>query len=155
MQGLELDLTASPAKGWEIYTSLAYNDSEIDDFDGTGAFVGKQTPSNIRYQAYVGTRYAKPVSSKLVGVARVDVELRGKQYWHPDNLDVQDPIELVNLRLGLVSSAWEVTAWARNLFDEEYYVEYADALWAGILSGNDIGHLGRPRSYGLDVRRKF
>lgn len=44
-----------------------------------------------------------------------------------------------------------MTAWGKNLADTQYYVEYGDAFWSGIPSGDDIGWLGPQRSFGLDV----
>ncbi len=153
--GAEVDLLALLARGWDAYASLGVNDSRIRDFDGSGRFIGNQTPSNTRFKLNAGTQYRHPIGERLLALGRLDLEFRGKQYWYPDNLDVQDPVRLVNLRLGLEGRSWSVTAWARNLTDEKYYVEYVDAFWNPAFTENDRGHLGRPRRFGIDVKRRF
>lgn len=155
MKGLELDLFARVARNWDLYAAFGFNDSEIRDFDGTGRFVGNQTPSNIRHSINLGAQYVYPIGSRMFGIARIDLERRGKQYWHPDNLDVQDPVELVNLRFSIEGASWAVTAWARNLTDERFYVEYMDAFWGGALLVNDLGQLNMPRTYGIKLKRRF
>lgn len=171
MEGVELDLLARVRSGWDLLASVGLNDSSIGDFDGSGRFVGNQSPNNVRSTINLGTVYSVPMfqsaaagASLLSGSSitspwlfsiRADVELRGKQYWFADNLDVTDPVEFVNLRLGVDGERWNVTVWGRNLLDEDYWAEYFDALWGGIPSGMDLGHLGRRRTIGLDVKFRF
>jgi iron complex outermembrane receptor protein len=153
--GIEVDLTARPRPGWDVFASAGLNDTEIRDFDGSGRFIGNQTPSNTRSKLNLGTRYAHAVGDRLLATGRVDLERRGKQYWHPDNLDVQDPVALLNALLGIESGSWSLSVWGKNLTGEQYFVDYVDAAWAGILSGTDLGQPNRPRSYGVEVKRTF
>ncbi|HEX5716374.1 MAG TPA: TonB-dependent receptor, partial [Thermoanaerobaculia bacterium] len=155
IRGLELELQARPRGGWELRAALGLNDSEIRNFDGSGRFDGNQTPGNTRAKLTMGAQYAHRLGDLLLATVRADLEHRGRQYWHADNLDVQEPIDLLNLHFGLEAERWGVTAWAKNLLDERYYTEYADAAWTGVLAGGDLGQLGRPRSYGVEVRRRF
>ncbi|HYN21214.1 MAG TPA: hypothetical protein VE078_09655, partial [Thermoanaerobaculia bacterium] len=103
----------------------------------------------------LGTQYTHTLVGRWLAIGRIDVERRGRQYWHADNLDVQDPFALVNLRLSLEMEAWSVAAWAKNLTNESYYVEYSDMTWLGNITAGDIGQLGRPRTVGIEVRRTF
>jgi iron complex outermembrane receptor protein len=155
IRGLELEATARLAQPWDLYAAVGLNDARIEDFDGTGRFNGNQAPSNTRSKIDLGTQFAQALTSALLGTVHLGVELRGREYWHPDNLDVQEPLRLWNGAVSFDSSAWKVTLWARNLTNVRYYVEYADARWAGILSGQDIGQLGPPRSYGVELQRRF
>jgi iron complex outermembrane receptor protein len=155
ISGVELTLHGRVVQGLEVYGALGFNDSSIEDFDGTDAFEGNQTPTNIRSMANAGVQYAKLLGRGIVGVFRADLGRRGGQYWMPDNLDVQDPVELLDLRCSFLRDQWSVVGWVRNLTNAKYYVEYGDAKWSGIISGDDIGWLGRPRSFGVEVGRKF
>ena len=155
IRGAEIAVTALPAQGLEVSGGLGVNDSTIDDFDGSGTLVGNQTPMNIRSTLNLGAQYAHLIGRAVVGMVRIDFERRGKQYWTPDNLDVQNPLNLLNLRFSVLKGAWTVVAWAKNVTDRKYYVEYGDATWSGIISGDDIGWLGRPRTAGVDLVSKF
>jgi iron complex outermembrane receptor protein len=92
---------------------------------------------------------------RVAAIGRVDLERRGRQYWTPDNLDVQEPVTLLNLRLTVATNPWSIEVWGKNLTNRRYYVEYGDALWFGIISGNDIGWLGRPLTFGIDFTARF
>ncbi len=156
MRGAEGDLVARLPGRLDLTAAFAVNDARILDFDGGGRFRGKQTPYNMRYKGNIGAQYRIPLAGKLLGICRFDVELRGKQYWHPDNVDAQDPFQLFNLRAGIESERWQVTGWVKNLSNRRYYVEYVDATWAGgLLGNNDIGQLAPPRTYGIELTRKF
>ena len=155
MRGVELDLLARLAPGLDLSASLGWNDASIEDFDGSGRFLGNQTPSNVKSTVNLGLRYSAPITEKTLFSGGLDAEFRGKQYWHADNLDVTDGVTFVNARLGVETGSWAFTAWGKNLFDEEFWAEYFDATWGGIPSGMDLGHPGRPRTLGFDVKYRF
>jgi len=56
---------------------------------------------------------------------RGDYDLTGPTWFYPDNFTKRDSIGLVNLRLGIDSAHWSVTAWGRNLTDEDYNSEWS------------------------------
>lgn len=155
IRGAEVTMTALPVQGLELVGGLGVNNSRIDDFDGSSALVGNQTPMNIRSTLNLGAQYGHQIGPAIVGVARVDIARRGRQYWTPDNLDVQNPVNLLNLRVSVLKGQWSVVAWAKNVTNRKYYVEYGDAKWAGIISGDDIAWLGRPRTAGIDLVSRF
>ena len=154
IKGAEVTVSSRPARGLEVYAALGTNDSRIEDFNGTGAFDDNQTPTNIRAMLNAGAQDAHVLGKRAVGIVRADIQRRGRQYWAPDNLDVQHPIDVANLRLSVLTGAWSIVGWTKNVGNEKYYVEYGDA-GAGIVSGDDIGWPGRPRTFGLEVTRKF
>lgn len=155
MMGVELDLVARAAPGLDVFASVGLNDASIEDFDGSGRFIGNQTPNNVKSTTNFGFHFSRPISESLVFVLRADTELRGKQYWFADNLDVTDSVDFVNARVGIEGKSWSVTAWGKNVTDEQFWAEYFDALWGGIPSGMDLGHLGRRSTFGVDAKFRF
>ncbi|MEM9047069.1 MAG: hypothetical protein AAGC81_20515, partial [Pseudomonadota bacterium] len=101
----------------------------------------------------LGAQYVHAITTDLEGVFRLDYERQGDRYWQIDNQDVRDPIDLLNLRGTIRTDAWSASLWARNLLDEEYYVDFNPAEFAG--TGFDLGFQGRPLSYGFDVSFRF
>lgn len=71
-----------------------------------------------------------------------------------DPLTEQGSYDLVNLRLAMLFENWdlEVTAWARNLLDEEYN----GTSFPGVLqAGKENAYRREPRTYGLTIRMDF
>ena len=58
----------------------------------------------------------------------------------------RNPVDLVDLRLGVENDRWSVTAWSKNLTNEKYNAEFSPG-----------GFLFRalPRRYGVDFTYKF
>jgi len=155
MTGVELDLTARLAQGFDVFASAGFNDASIEDFDGSGRFLGNQSPNNVKSTINLGAQYSVAVRQGLLLSLHANAELRGKQYWFADNLDVTDEVEFFNARIGLEAERWSVTAWGKNITDEEFWAEYFDAFWGGIPSGMDLGHLGRRSTFGVDFKIRF
>ena len=63
----------------------------------------------------------------------------------------RDPYSVLNLRVTLQGEHWGVTAWGRNIADEEYLAEIIPAPEFG---GSFI-HDAPGDSYGLDVNFRF
>jgi len=63
----------------------------------------------------------------------------------------REAYEVYNARIGLNAERWSVTAWSRNITDEDYLQEVIPAPEFG---GSFI-HDSHGRSYGLDVTFKF
>ncbi|HVY83392.1 MAG TPA: hypothetical protein VG994_20570, partial [Steroidobacteraceae bacterium] len=64
----------------------------------------------------------------------------------PANSTSRDPVDLLDLRLGLEGESWSVTAWSKNLTNEKYNAEFSPG-----------GFLFRalPRRYGVDFIKRF
>ncbi|MEM7353571.1 MAG: TonB-dependent receptor [Acidobacteriota bacterium] len=155
MTGVELDLTARVAQGFDLFASAGFNDASIEDFDGSGRFIGNQSPNNVKSTINLGAQYSVGLREGWLLVLHGNAELRGKQYWFADNLDVTDKVEFFNARVSVESERWSVTAWGKNITDEEFWAEYFDALWGGIPSGMDLGHRGRRSTFGIDFKLRF
>ncbi len=152
IRGAELELRAKPTPALDLSVSLSHLDSEIEKYDGTEAFVGNRVPLTYEWSANASAQYAFSVGAAEVSFW-VGYEWRTGNYWHVDNMDRQDTLNLVNARIGVDLNAWRVTLWARNLFDEEYTEEFFANEFLGLFS--DIRYPGTPRRYGASVMYRF
>lgn len=155
LTGLELEMQARLALGWDLFGGLGITDSEIKNFDGTAAYKGNQLPNNTKLTLNAGSQYSFDITDSVGGLLRFDIDHRGKQYYTADNIDFRKSITLIDLRAGLTYDDWSLTAYVKNLTDKQYFSEYADARWSGSATGQDLGQLSRPRSYGVTAKARF
>ena len=87
--------------------------------------IGNEAPLVSRYTDNAGLQYRQPLSAGLDLTFRADYRNVGETWWDPYNVTSRDPIDLLDLRIGLGSDKWRVTAWAKNLTDEEYNAEFS------------------------------
>lgn len=86
--------------------------------------------------------------------ARVDYESRGDLEWEFTNDDQQGQVDLVNVRLIFdFDNGLSFTAWAENLFDEDYYQEFEPREATALAA--DIGFPAAGRTYGAKVKVRF
>lgn len=153
--GAELEVQAQVTRGWSVYASLAALDSDIKAFDPAltvPAARGNYSPKTQKSSVSLGTQYEFPVGT-LIGRVRADYNRWGKRYWHPDNVDVRDPVNMLDLRLSVSGERWTVTAWGRNLLDEFYWQDFNSARFGA--PGVDIGSPSQPDTYGVEFRYEF
>ena len=156
LSGFEAELEALLTPNWSMYAALGFQDSDIDAVDPAlpvPASVGNRTPKTTKNSINLGSQLEFPVSNTLDGTLRVDFERRGDKYWHPDNVDVMDPVNLLNLRIGIEAENWSLTLWGRNLTDEFYFEDFNAQAFTGLPW--NIGFAARPRSYGIDFRYDY
>jgi len=108
--------------------------------------IGNEAPlvSDVTYN--LGAQWRQPISDGLDFTLRADYRHVGRTWWEPYNTTTRDPIDLVDLRLGVEGEKWGVTAWSQNLTDEEYNAEFSPG-----------GFLFRalPLRYGLEFSYNF
>ncbi len=154
-EGAEVEAQAQLTRGWMVYGSLGLLDSKIDALDTSltvPAAVGNRTPRTQKSSFAAGTQFEFPLG-RLTGRVRADYNRAGKRYWYPDNIDVRDPVSLVDLRLSVVGENWTVTAWGRNLLDEFYWQDFNSSRFGA--PGVDVGSPSQPDTYGLELRYTF
>ena len=144
--GGEIELSATVAKGLEIYAAYGFTDSEIEEYNVQPAFAGNKAPYVPRDTVNLGFQYRAPVAGDVKLLLRGDYQRRGKQYWDPDNSSARNAVSLVGVRAGLEGERWSLMAWSKNLLDESYLAEY-------VLGG--FVHLAEPRSYGVEFTYNF
>ena len=151
IKGAELEINALLARGFSVFGGAGYSDAVIEDYAANPAAVGNQVPYNTKIKLTAGTQWRHELTSGVSGVVRVDLEHRGKTYFHeggtPIGIPVRDALDFVNARLGIeTDGGWAVTLWGKNLGDKKYYEEVVVPAYA---------FQGRPRTYGLEVRKHF
>lgn len=151
--GVELDVQALVARGLQLFASVGTTDTEILRNRINPSVVGNKTPKAAPWTTNVGFQYEAPLSTALGFMVRVDYQHRSKKYWEADNIYVQEPLDLVNARVGLQTDRWSIFAFGRNVLDEKYYTDFGSPPVSGI--DTFYASLGQPASYGIEMRYKF
>ena len=120
IQGVELELTARPAPGFELTAAYGYTDAEFTNFDGTGAFDGNRLPNTPEYTFNAAARYEHALANDFTLVTRLDFHLTGSIYFADENVGYQPAYRTVDAQIGLQKDRWSLTLWGENLFDEHY-----------------------------------
>jgi outer membrane receptor protein involved in Fe transport len=177
-QGGELDLLWQPLTNTTVTLGYAYNDAEYDDFQagdcwiGTPFHTGQPDPrangdgscdrsggllsGNPEHTMVTSLRQDFTLSSNITAF------LYGEYIWidermtdvNNDPLKLADDYSIINLRAGLILEDWDVqiTAWGRNVGDEDYTNTIADAV---AQPGRMIAYFNEPATWGINVRKNF
>ena len=156
-RGAEFEANAHPADGLDLFFRVGYTDSEIRRSSRAATDVGNQAPLVSEYTGVLGAQYRWPLTTALFGFIRADYERIGPTYWYPDNYTVRDPVDLVNLRLGIDQERWSLTAWSRNLFNHKYNAEWSPGppFFPNPGPTNNFVFKGMPRVWGVDFIYRF
>ncbi len=157
-QGAEFEVAARAAEGLDLYLRLGTTHSEIKESTRAPTDVGNQAPLVSKYTGNLGLNYRHALGAGgLAGVVRVDYERLGPTFWYPDNFTVRDPVDLVNLRLGIEKDAWSLTAWAKNLTDQKYNAEWSPGpqFFPNPGESNNFVFKALPRVWGVDFIYRF
>jgi iron complex outermembrane receptor protein len=148
--GIDLHISATPAKDFQVEYNLGVNDATYDELkvpqNGEEVDLGGKrqifTPSVTSMTAL---QYGYQIGAARL-VVRGEWMLLGKQYFDLANNISQSSYNVFNTRLGVVVKKFEVMFWGRNLGDETY-IAYAYDFGAT--------HQGNPKNYGVSVRVNF
>lgn len=153
-QGFEIEFTALPVDGLEIFGSVGSADAKYTDY---GDNTGNKLQNAPDLQWNVGAQYEWSVSGALDGFVRADVFYQDDRFLGASNDPdrVFEETTLVNLRLGVGSAEgnWSITAWARNLFEDDAIVQIFGGSSPFIPSYNYAPNT--PRTVGVDFRYSF
>lgn len=154
-QGFDMELNARLSDNFRIDAGFGYTDSEIKKFADPVA-VGAEAPQVAKTTLNIGAEYRTPLGNGFDGFIRADYNRIGHTtFTIPFSapslaLDAfpvaRDPVDLVDLRAGIDSGRWSLTAWSRNLFDEKYNTEYSPG---GFL------FKAQPVRWGIDLTARF
>jgi iron complex outermembrane recepter protein len=143
--GAELELSGRVTDRLDLYASFGYTDSEITHMEDPSV-VGNQAPLVSKTTLNLGGQYNQPLQNGMNVTMRVDYQQIGRTWWEPYNLTSRDPVNLLDLRLGLEDKSWSVVAWSKNLTDTKYNAEYSP--------GNFLFR-AQPRRFGLEFNYHF
>ncbi len=150
--GLEFEVSAQPVEGLDLSFSVGVLDTEIDDFDGTDAFVGNQTPQVNDYNAVLSAQYTWPLFGDWSGISRFDLEHRGPVYWDLEN-EVETPSKnYLNLYFGIENDNMRLFVWGDNVLDEQQPTAMGPNAFG---PGLHLRTPSRPASYGVGVRFSY
>ena len=126
-----------------------------------GSIKGKQIPRTAKHQVYAGVELRRPLGIGDGGwdwLMGVDGSYESSKYAQVHNLAETGDTTLVNARFGILSDAWSVTLWGRNLTGEDSVpnlLRYADGGRGGDFKRNFVGSQRRDTYFGLTVTAGF
>jgi iron complex outermembrane receptor protein len=144
-KGAELELNAKVTDRFDLYANFGYTDSQITRMEDPSV-IGNQAPLVSKTTLNAGGQYRQPLRNGMNATLRLDYQQIGRTWWEPYNLTSRDPVNLLDLRLGLEDKNWSVVAWSKNLTDAKYNAEYSP--------GNFLFR-ALPRRFGLEFNYHF
>ncbi|TDG11383.1 TonB-dependent receptor [Seongchinamella unica] len=172
IQGFEADFTFAATEGLTLYGGIGLMDSEIEKNDNRPLSEGNDVPQAPDTTGNLGLEWVFPVKGDINLVSRLDWQYVGEMWFHtlqgeetPTIWNVffgpgfnqnfskasRDAYDTLDLRIGLEAEHWAVTAWGRNITDEDYLQEVIPAPEFG----GSFNHPSALRSYGVDFSYRF
>lgn len=181
LKGVEFNANANLMRGWSVFGSVNYTDSQIKKNSSRPYTVGNKSPYTADYTINVGTQIDTPVTDQLDAVFRADYRITGPTWFHTvQNQSVPTifsgllPISALNflpasvgdakydvakrgtfgvldLRAGLEGERWKLNVFANNVLNKKYVNE---VILAAEFGGSFISPGGR-RLIGVQAGYKF
>jgi iron complex outermembrane recepter protein len=154
-KGVEFELNARLAKGWDFFAGAGYNDAEfLSGSRSSGASVsGNDIPFTPEFTVNAGTQYEFAVCEEATLYARAEVVAYGRFFYDDQNTASQNDYSLANFRAGVRGDHWFAEGWVKNAFDTEY-VPIALA-YPGLAPSGFIGESGAPVTFGVTAGLAF
>jgi iron complex outermembrane receptor protein len=157
IQGLELEIQASPGDGWLIEAMLSYLDPQYDDIDTEITLIGKDFDFERvpEWTSSIGVSKEFSLDNNGLLIARLDWSYRDETYNDAYNSEIlkTDSYDLwdASLRWTNGEGDWSVMLSGRNLSDEEYLITGV----AGTAFQSFEGMYDRGQQWLLEVRKDF
>jgi len=165
-RGVEADLSFAASDNFSVFGSLAYTDAKYVEYTNAPQAVerlnissvqdlsGEPLPGVPKFTYSVGGEGRAPLGGGVQLYANADWSHRSSFNTSASNSAwAQVPgYGVANARIGLRSDdrLWDVSIWAKNLFDKDYFTTLSAAN-----TGAVTGQLGDPRTYGVTLRTKL
>lgn len=150
--GLELELEAAVTENLLLSFSGAYIDSEIKrDNPSAGSAAGDPAPLVPEFSFSLSGEYNRQLTDNMDGFVRMSyqyVDDRADVYTEARNFDLES-YSLLNLRTGIITGDWTITAYVDNLTDEQEITH--NTMIGGVINSSVL----RPRSFGFTINREF
>ncbi len=146
--GIELELNAKLLKGLDLIAGFGYTNARFTRY--TNPFSGQNFNGNKltyapEFTFNLGAQYRSPGGF----FSRVDFQGIGTYFFNDSNTLKQDPLTLVNARIGYEWRSGGIYFFANNLFDKEYITTAFTGFFA------DLASYGDRRTFGVQVRSTF
>ena len=157
-RGVELEGRYSVLPGLDVFASLGFLDTHVDEYSFNSAqgqlqrLGGRATAHAPQWNTQVGGSYANNEGF----FARVSWSFKDRFYFSDSHNQRAESHQIVNGSVGFEKGIWELTLWGHNLLDELYAVrgfyfgltppDYADTLYVSY---------GDPRQVGLSLGARF
>ena len=154
-KGFELDAAALLTEDWILGFTYGYMDAEYDVYE-LGAFdwSGNRLPRAPENSWSINTMYTLNIAGGSAMDFSAVYASTGDFYFDPENSPSQfeDSFGMLDARVTwrAASGHWELSAWGRNLTDEEYRTH---SIKSNIAGSVDLWNL--PRTYGLTATYNF
>lgn len=150
-QGLELDVTALLTENWSLGAAYGYLDAEYDVYLlGAADLSGNRLPRSSEHSGSVNTTYTFGLSGGAALDLSAVYSAQSDFYFDPANSasQLEDGFGLLDASVTWRSAGnrWVVSAWGRNLTDEEYRTH---SIVSNIAGSVDLWNL--PRTYGVTL----
>ncbi|MEO9946826.1 TonB-dependent receptor [Paraglaciecola sp.] len=167
-QGIELSWRALLGSGWSTQGTYAYTNAELatdelDFVDGDDAFSGDRLPGSPEHSLSLGATYETEVFDGMPLLVNYGLTYTGDVYTRVglrDFGEVLPSYTLHNLSMTLSGDVWDVTLYAKNLFDK-YAITSTRSGREDIreVAGFDVRSYGRyinqPRTVGVEFTYNF
>lgn len=151
--GVELEVQAKLNDAFQLFAGLGTTDTNIRRNALDPASIGNKTPKSTDWSLNLGAQYKAPIFADYDLLLRADYEHRGDKYWQVDNVDVQKPVDLVNVRVGVENDRWGFYFSGKNIFNEKYYADYNPTRYSG--GAEDIGFLSKPATWQFELKFNY
>ena len=170
IKGAEIDARWQINEMFTVFGGYGFTDGNIDKYTGRPYTKGNEVPYAPEYTGNIGAEATFTLTDSLALIARFDGSFVGETWFHPVQEDrlpnlfgyfgfgqgefskqVRDPYAVFNARLTLQGDSWGVTAWGRNVGDEDYLAEIIPAPEFG----GSFVHDAPGDSYGLELNYRF
>lgn len=147
--GVEFELKAKPAKGFDLTASVGYVDSIYKNYlnSDTGVDLSNnQVPLSPQFTYNLAAQYRSAEGL----FARAELRGYGITYFDDANQIKQEPYALVNARIGYEAERYGIYLYANNLFNTRY-------ITSGYLFPVPDGTagFGDPVTYGVQIKANF
>ncbi|WP_298468085.1 TonB-dependent receptor [uncultured Erythrobacter sp.] len=178
--GAEANVNFEVIPGWDFFGAFNVTESEIIANASRPNTVGNESPYTSDYTINLGTQIVAPLASTIDLLVRADYRITGPTWFHTVQDDPsptlfsgllpgsalalpafvgdadytvtqREAFGVLDLRVGLESDSWRVTAFADNLLNREFLNEVIPAIEFG---GSFISP-GARRRFGVEVGYNF
>lgn len=154
--GAEIEVSARVTQNFKVDAGLSLLNATYGEYVSQGDdFTGNRLPQSPKATFNITATYSYPLASGAQLTGSVDAAYASKIYFDNSNAErlSQDAVWIAGAQGSWTSpdGAIEAGAFARNLFDETYYVSISNIDSLGV----DLLTLNRPRSIGVFLRYHY